>query len=406
MAISPLLPVADALERVLASAPSLLGVETLPLAQCAGRTLAHDLAARRTQPPFPASAMDGYAVRSADIANAPATLDIIGVSAAGHSFAGSVGAGQAVRIFTGAPVPEGADAVIIQEDTRVEGDRVVCLQGEPVGRNIRKAGLDFAAGDILLPKGRRLGPPELALAAAMNHGTLDVARRPRVALLASGDELVAPGENPGPDQIVASNTYAVMAYAQAAGAETIDLGIAGDTYAALEERIRAARAAKVDILVTLGGASVGDHDLVQTALAREGMELGFWKIAMRPGKPLMHGRMGDMRILGLPGNPVSAIVCGVLFLAPLVRALCGDPDAGGDRTEAAVLGVDLKANDNRQDYLRAALAPGGEGLPVATPFGRQDSSMLRVLAQSECLVIRPPFAPEAKKGDPVRIVRL
>jgi molybdopterin molybdotransferase len=406
MASSPLLPVADALARVLHSAPGLLGVETLPLNRCAGRTLARDLAARRTQPPFPASAMDGYAVRAADIAEAPATLDVIGTSAAGHSFAGAVGAGQAVRIFTGAPVPSGADTIIIQEDTRAEDGKVVCLQSEPLSRHIRKAGLDFAEGDVLLPKGRRLGPPELALAGAMNHGTLDVARKPRVALLATGDELVAPGQNPGPDQIVASNTYAVQAYAEAAGAETIDLGIAGDTFAALEAGIRAARDAKADILVTLGGASVGDHDLVQTALAREGMELGFWKIAMRPGKPLMHGRIGDLRILGLPGNPVSAIVCGVLFLVPLVRALCGERDAGRDRSEAAVLGADLRENDTREDYLRAALAPGGEGLPIATPFGRQDSSMLRVLAQSECLVIRQRHAPAAKAGDACRIIRL
>ncbi len=406
MASSPFLPVAAALAKVLESAPSILGVETIPLADCAGRTLARDLAARRTQPPFPASAMDGYAVRSADIRNAPVTLDTIGTSAAGHGFSGSLGAGQAVRIFTGAPVPAGADAVIIQEDTEASDGKVKCLQAEPVGRHIRKAGLDFAEGDILLTKGRRLGPCELALAAAMNHGTLPVARKPRVALLATGDELVVPGQNPGADQIVASNTYAVWAYAAAAGADVIDLGIAGDNFAALEERIQRARAEQADILVTLGGASVGDHDLVQSALAREGMELGFWKIAMRPGKPLMHGRIGDMRILGLPGNPVSAIVCGVLFLTPLIRALCGDANAGGDPSEAAVLGADLAANDSRQDYLRASLAPGGEGLPVATPFGRQDSSLLRVLAQSECLVVRAPHAAPAGKGDACRIIRL
>ena len=403
---SPLLPVSEALVRVLASAGGILGVEHVPLAECAGRTLAQDLAATRTQPPFPASAMDGYAVRAADIAQAPATLRVIGTSAAGHGFPGKVGAGEAVRIFTGAPTPDGADTVIIQEDTEAADGVVKCLQSEPVGRNIRKAGLDFAAGDVLLPKGRRLGPCELALAAAMNHGSLPVARKPRVALLATGDELVAPGQNPGPDQIVASNTYAVMAYAQAAGAETIDLGIATDTFEALEERIKFARAQGVDILVTLGGASVGDHDLVQGALAKEGMELGFWKIAMRPGKPLMHGRIGDMRILGLPGNPVSAIVCGVLFLIPLIRALCGDAQAGADRSEPAILGADLGPNDSREDYLRATLTPGGQGLPVATPFGRQDSSMLRVLAQSECLVIRPARAPAAAKGEACRVVRL
>ena len=404
-AASPLLPVADALLRVLASAPEPLAPQSVPLAQARGRTLAHDLAALRTQPPFNASAMDGYALRAADLATIPATLKLIGASAAGHGFAGAVGPGEAVRIFTGAPVPEGADTVIIQENTSADDASVTILQAEPIGRNIRVAGLDFAEGDLLLTRGTLLGPCELALVAAMNHATLPVTRRPRIALLATGDELVKPGDALGPDQIVTSNTYAVGAYAQAAGAEVIDLGIAGDTFAAIEAGIRAARDAGADVLVTLGGASVGDHDLVQTALANEGMELGFWKIAMRPGKPLMHGRIGDMRILGLPGNPVSAIVCGVLFLVPLVRALAGDRQAGADPSEAAVLGCDLGPNDSREDYLRATLEPGA-GLPVATPFGRQDSSMLRVLARSHCLVVRPPRAPAAKAGDPCRIIRL
>jgi molybdopterin molybdotransferase len=404
-AVSPLLPVAEALARVLASAPQPLSEETVPLAQALGRTLAHDLAALRTQPPFDASAMDGYALRFVDLASTPTQLTLIGASAAGHGFAGAVGPGQAVRIFTGAPVPPGADTVIIQENTSLDDDRVTILQAEAQGRNIRRAGLDFAQGDLLLTRGLRLGPCELALAAAMNHASLPVTRRPRIALLATGDELVRPGEALGPDQIVTSNTYAVGAYAQAAGAEVIDLGIAGDTFAQIESGIRAARDAGADVLVTLGGASVGDHDLVQTALAHEGMELGFWRIAMRPGKPLMHGRIGDMRILGLPGNPVSAIVCGVLFLIPLIRALAGDPQAGADHSEAAVLGCDLPANDSRQDYLRATLHTG-QGLPVATPFGQQDSSMLRVLANAHCLVARPPQAPAARAGDACRIIRL
>ena len=404
-AASPLLPVPEALLRVLASAPEPLPPETVPLAQARGRTLAHDLAALRTQPPFNASAMDGYALRAADLATIPATLKLIGASAAGHGFAGAVGPGEAVRIFTGAPVPEGADTVIIQENTTADDASVTILQTEPLGRNIRVAGLDFAEGDVLLARGTLLGPCELALAAAMNHATLPVTRRPRIALLATGDELVKPGDALGPDQIVTSNTNAVGAYAQAAGAEVIDLGIAGDTFEAIEAGIRAARDAGADVLVTLGGASVGDHDLVQTALANEGMELGFWRIAMRPGKPLMHGRIGDMRILGLPGNPVSAIVCGVLFLIPLIRALAGDPQADADQTEAAVLGCDLPANDSREDYLRATLQTG-TGLPEATPFGRQDSSMLRVLASSHCLVVRPPHAPAAKAGEACRIIRL
>ncbi len=404
-AASPLLPVAQALVQVLASAPEPLATETVPLAAARGRTLARDLAALRTQPPFNASAMDGYALRADDLATVPRRLRVIGASAAGHGFSGALAAGEAVRIFTGAPVPPGADTVIIQENTTADGDQVTILEAEARGRNIRLTGLDFNEGDALLTRGLRLGPCELALAAAMNHATGPVTRRPRIALLATGDELVKPGDALGPDQIVTSNTYAVGAYAEAAGAEVIDLGITGDTFAAIEAGIRAARAAEADVLVTLGGASVGDHDLVQTALANEGMELGFWKIAMRPGKPLMHGRIGDMRILGLPGNPVSAIVCGVLFLIPLIRALAGDPLAGADQTESAVLGGDLPPNDSRQDYLRATLV-GTEGLPVATPFGRQDSSMLRVLARSHCLVVRPPHAPAAKAGDPCRIIRL
>ena len=406
MASSPLLPVDEALLRVLASAPQPLEAEMVKLADANGRTLAEDLAARRTQPPFPASAMDGYAVLGADVAQVPATLKLIGASAAGHGFSGSLKAGEAVRIFTGAPVPDGADTVVIQENTEADEASVTVLEPAKLQANIRRAGLDFKQGDVLLPKGRRLGPCELALIGAMNHGSVPVTRRPRVAILATGDELVQPGQEPGPDQIVASNTFAVGAYAQAAGAEIIDLGIAGDTFAALEAAIRAARDARADVLVTLGGASVGDHDLVQTALSREGMELGFWRIAMRPGKPLMHGRIGDMRILGLPGNPVSAIVCGVLFLVPLVRALAGDPDAGRDPSLPGILGSDQKANDTRRDYVRSALSQGSDGLPVATPFGRQDSSMLRVLAQSEALVIREANAPEARAGDPCRYIRL
>lgn len=403
---SPPLPVDDALARILAGVRAPLGPESVALAQARGRTLASDLAARRTQPPVDVSAMDGYALRAADLADIPATLAVVGMSSAGHRFDGAVATGEAVRIFTGAPVPAGADTVLIQENTRREGDLVVALQGETKGRHIRPAGLDFSAGEVLLETGRRMGAAELALAAAMNHATLAVTRKPRVALLATGDELVTPGENPGPDQIVASNSYAVAAYAEAAGAEVIDLGIAGDSYPALEASIRAARAAKADVLVTLGGASVGDHDLVQSALAREGMELGFWRIAMRPGKPLMHGRLGDMHILGLPGNPVSAIVCAVLFLVPLVRALSGDRQAGRDRSEAALLGAAVPPNDSRRDYMRGALAGGGDGLPVATPFAQQDSSLLRVLAEGHCLIVRESHSSAAMAGDRCRIIRL
>ncbi len=406
MARSPLLPVEDALARILATASEPLEAETVPLADSLGRRLAADLAACRTQPPCAVSAMDGYAVRAADIATVPARLRVIGASAAGHGFRGCVGPGEAVRIFTGAPVPEGADAILIQEDARAENGDVTALATEPVGRYVRRAGLDFSAGDVLLKAGRRMGPSEMALAAAMNHASVSVVRRPRVAILATGDELVPPGAEPGPDQIVASNNFAVGAHAQQAGAEVIDLGIAGDNFAALEAAIRRAREVRADVLVTLGGASVGDHDLVQTALTREGMELGFWRIAMRPGKPFMHGRIGDTRILGLPGNPVAAIVCAALFLAPLVRALTGDPDAGADPTRPGVLGADLAENDQRQDYLRATLSGGHSGPAVVTAFTRQDSSMLGVLAQAHALIVRPPFAPPAKAGAPCRYLPL
>jgi molybdopterin molybdotransferase len=312
--------------------------------------------------------------------------------------------GEAVRIFTGAPVPDGADTILIQENTRAEDGIVIALESETQGRYVRRAGLDFAAGDVLLHKGRRLGPSELALAAAMNHPTLPVTRKPRVALLATGDELVRPGEDAGPDQIVASNTFAVRAYAENAGADVIDLGIAGDRFEDIERAIRRARDMGADVLVTLGGASVGDHDLVQTALSREGMELGFWRIAMRPGKPLMHGRIGDMRILGLPGNPVSAIVCGYLFLVPLVRALSGDPQAGADRSELAVLASDLPENDSRQDYMRARIIGLQDGHPLVEAFGKQDSSMLRILSDAQCLIMREPHAPAAKAGETCRVM--
>lgn len=406
MSRAPLLPVADALLRVLQSAREPLPLEHVPLAECRGRTLAQDVSALRTQPPFPASAMDGYAVRASDIALLPATLKVIGESAAGRRYAGVVQPGESVRIFTGAPVPNGADTILIQENTKADGDTVTALESETLGRYVRKAGLDFSAGDVLLKKGQRLGPAELALAAAMNHPALPVTRRPRVALLATGDELVRPGEEIGPDQIVASNTFAVRAYAENAGADVIDLGIAGDNFSAIEAAIRSARAHGADVLVTLGGASVGDHDLVQTALAREGMELGFWRIAMRPGKPLMHGQIGDMRILGLPGNPVSAIVCGLLFLVPLVRALSGDPKAGDDRTEVAVLASDLPENDTRQDYLRARIIGSKDGHPLVESFTRQDSSMLRILSEAQCLIVREAHAPASKAGETCRVLRV
>lgn len=403
-----LVPVAEARARVIAAAGAALPAEAVPLESCAGRTLARDLVATRTQPPFDASAMDGWAVRAADVARPPAELVAIGESAAGRRFAGRVEPGQAVRIFTGAPVPEGADTIVIQENAEPIGDgaRIRVLEGAPPGRFVRPRGLDFAEGGVLIAAGRRLDARAIALAAAMNHAALPVRRRPRVALIATGDELVMPGEEPGPDQIVASNLAALGALVARAGGEPLSLGIARDTKAAIRDRLAAARGAGADILVTLGGASVGAHDLVQETLRGEGMALGFWKIAMRPGKPLMHGALDGMLFLGLPGNPVSSLVCGLLFLRPAVRALLGDPDAGRLPTEWAVLGAPMAENDGREDYVRASLAPRPGALPEVTPFPVQDSSMLGVLARADALVVRPVRAPAAAAGEAVEIVRL
>ena len=401
-----LLPVAEALARVLASVAGPVETETVPIGACAGRTLAADIAALRTQPPFANSAMDGYAVRAADVAQVPARLAVVGESAAGRGFRGTVGAGEAVRIFTGAPLPAGADAVVIQEDTEAADSAVLVHEPSGPGRHVRAAGLDFAEGDRLLTAGTRLDPRRVALAAAGGHAALPVRRRPRVAILATGDELVRPGEPAGPDQIVASNGLALAAIAEAAGAEAIDLGIAGDSFPALEAAFAEARAQGADLLVTLGGASVGEHDLVQSALRAQGLDLGFWRVALRPGKPLMHGRLGPMLVLGLPGNPVSSIVCGHLFVVPAIRALAGDADAGADRSEPARLGADLKTNDGRQDYVRARLAFDADRTPVATAAARQDSSMLSTLAACDALIIRPPHAAAARAGDPCRILRL
>jgi molybdopterin molybdotransferase len=400
------LSVTEARNLILASATPVRDVEIVGLHQLRGRTLAEGLKARRTQPPLAVSAMDGYAVRAEDLAHLPTRLNLVGESAAGHGFGGSVKTGDCVRIFTGAPVPDGADAILIQENAKADGSSVEPLQSVTSGRYVRPAGLDFKEGDLLLAAGTRLGASEIALAAAMNHAHAPVVRRPRVAILATGDELVKPGEPIGPNQIVASNGFAVGALVEMAGGEPLDLGIAGDDFAALENGIRAARDAKADILVTLGGASVGDHDLVKTALTKEGMELGFWRVAMRPGRPLIHGKLGTMSILGLPGNPASTIVCGLLFLVPLIRAMNGDPQAAAENLEAAALGAPLRANDARQDYLRASLAPAETGLSVAQPFEAQDSSLLRVFAQSQCLIVREPGAPAAKAGDLCKVIRL
>ncbi len=397
----PLMPVAEARQRILADLP-LMPSKQVSLPEAHGRVLAVDVAARVTQPPLAVSAMDGYAVRAADVAMVPANLAVIGAVPAGGLFEGEVGAGQAVRIFTGAPLPAGADAIIIQEDTERDGDKVTVTEGVKTGRYVRRAGLDFAEGDVLLTAGTVLSARDIGLAAAMNHPWLQVRRRPRVALLATGDEIHLPGEKIGSTGIISSNTFALEGLIRAAGGEPVTLGIAMDD----REQIRALaeNALGTDMLVTTGGASVGEHDLVQDALADLGLELDFWQIAMRPGKPLMSGRLGAMPMLGFPGNPVSSMVCGILFLMPALAQMLGTGETEPVR-DTAVLGIDLEENDRREDYLRATLAHEG-GRLVATPFEKQDSSMFSRLAAADCLLIRPPHAPAAKAGDTVDIVRL
>lgn len=399
-----LMPVSDALAAVLAGAEP-LAEETVALDQAYHRVLARDLAARRTQPPEAMSAMDGYALRAADAATIDSRLTVTGEVAAGRPFAGTVGPGEAVRIFTGGVIPEGADAVVIQEDTVADGSGVTIKEAAIPGRHIRPAGVDFAEGDVLLRKGTRLTERDLALAAAMNHPHLAVCRRPKVAILATGDELVTPGATPGPGQIVYSNGYALHALARSEGAETIDLGIASDTLESTSAGIRRARERGADILVTTGGASVGDHDLVQQALRDEGIAMAFWKIAIRPGKPMMHGRLDAMRVIGLPGNPVSSYVCAFLFMVPLIRALSGRSNIRHQR-ERAVLGRDLGANDQREDYLRARLELREDGTRVAVPVNHQDSSLLANLAAAQVLLVRAPFAPKAEAGTPCEVLRL
>jgi molybdopterin molybdotransferase len=398
------MPVADALAAILAGAEP-LPEEMVALDAAFHRVLARDLAALRTQPPRAMSAMDGYAVRAADAGHAGARLRVIGEVAAGRPFEGKVGPGDAVRIFTGGVIPEGADAIVIQEDAAVHGDNIEIKEAAPPGRHIRRAGIDFKKGDVLLARGARLTDRDLSLAAGMNHPQLPVRRRPEVAILATGDELVMPGSTPGPGQIVYSNGYALRALARHEGAETLDLGIAADTLEATTAGIRRARDSGADILVTTGGASVGDHDLVKRSLEAEGVAMAFWKIAMRPGKPMMHGRLGAMRVIGLPGNPVSSYVCGFLFLVPLIRALSGRAVIHHAR-ERAVLGRDVAANDLREDYLRARLEARADGTLVATSVDHQDSSLLGNLGKAQALVIRPPFAPKASAGSPCDILRL
>lgn len=396
-----LLSVAEALARVTQGLTP-LETERVTLDNASGRVLAEDLAARLTQPPFDASAMDGYAVRAEDVAGLPATLRLIGTSAAGAGFRGRVGPGEAVRIFTGAPVPQGADTIVIQEDAD-EAHGVVTIKEAAPGRHIRPRGQDFKEGEVLLAAGTRLGPRELMLAAAMNHAELPVRRRPKVAILATGDEVVPPGSELGRDQIVSSVPYGLAALIASVGGEAMSLGIANDEPESLVTLARSGSAA--DILLTIGGASVGERDLVASALKSEGLELDFWKIAMRPGKPLLSGRLGSQRMLGLPGNPVSALICAQVFLVPMLELMLGLAADARPKPEA-VLGEALQANGEREHYIRAVSEWRHDGQRVVRPLPSQDSSLVAGLARADCLIVRAPDAPALASGERVRIMPL
>lgn len=396
-----MIPLSEARARILAAA-KLLPAEQVPITQGLGRVLAADVVARVTHPPTAVSAMDGWAVRTADIGAFPVTLTRIGEAPAGRPFAGMVGPGQAVRIFTGGALPDGADTVVVQEDADDHGATVTLRDGGGPGRWVRPAGQDFSVGDIGVPAGRRLTVRDLALTASMNVPWLRVRRRPRVSILATGDEVVMPGDTLAPGQIVSSNSLALCALVRQLGGEPVDLGIAGDSADSLSTLVAAASG--TDLLVTIGGASVGEHDLVRSVLGAAGLELDFWKIAMRPGKPLMFGQMHGVPMIGLPGNPVSALVCAWLFLRPLLLAMQGLPS--DDEVRDAVLARDMGANDSRADFIRARLSTDGEGHLVAEPFPKQDSGMLSRLAWADCLILRAPHAPAAKAGDSVQVMPL
>ena len=395
-----LISVTEAFGRI-SSGLRRLGVERVPIAEAHGRVLATTLGAKLTQPPFDASAMDGYAVRAADVAEPPATLTLIGESAAGAGFAGTVGSGEAVRIFTGAPVPDGADTIVIQEDTEVSRGRVA-VKAASADEHIRPRGQDFVEGDKLLEDGTRLGARDLMLAAAMNYGDLLVRQQPKVAILSTGDEIVPPGGVVGPDQIAASVSYGIAALVEDYGGTAVDLGIAPDDEDALADAI--SRAAGADILVTIGGASVGERDLVKTALARAGLELEFSGVAMRPGKPTFHGRLRDQLVLGVPGNPVSAFICSVLFLRFMLGGLLCEDREGVP--QQAILDENLPRNGPREHYQRATSTFAEDGTRHVRLVSSQDSSLMASLAKADCLIVQPPRHPGLAKGTKVLVLPL
>ena len=396
-----MISVEEARERILADLRPTTG-EIVALADAWGRVTATVVAARLTQPPADVSAMDGYALRAAD-GTMGAALAVIGSAPAGHPFAGSVGSGQTVRIFTGSVVPQGADAILLQEDATASGTEIRVNETVATGRHIRRAGQDFAGGDAVIGAGRRITARDVGLAAAANHPWLTVHRRPRVAVLATGDEIAMPGEPIPSGGIVSSNAHALAALVRAVGGEPIVLPIAPDTKDAVAAVADAVQGA--DMLVTTGGASVGDHDLVIEGLKTRGLELDFWQIAMRPGKPLLFGRLGPVPVLGLPGNPVSALVCSILFLVPALSRMSGLP-AAPPPVSQAITGTALRANDHRADHLRAAVSTNSRGRIVATAFPVQDSAMLRRLAMADALILRPPHAPALPEAAEVQVIRL
>jgi molybdopterin molybdotransferase len=397
-----MLSVRDAHARVIAAfAP--LPAEMVSIGDAAGRVLALAPAARLTQPPADLSAMDGYAVRAEDVPAAPTTLRLVGQAPAGGSYDHALKPGEAVRIFTGGPLPMGADSIVIQEDTKAEGDKITILEAPRIGRHIRKAGLDFAEGNQPVQAGRKLTARDVALLAAMNIPWLSVHRRPRVAILSTGDELVMPGEPVSRNRIVSSSGIAVAALVRAWGGEPTLFDIARDEAGLIEQRIAAGM--QHDLLITLGGASVGDHDLVQAALTAQGFTMGFWRIAMRPGKPLMFAAKDRARVLGLPGNPVSTMVCALLFVKPALERMLGQP---GDlvSTVPARLAVDLRQNDTREDFVRSKLTRGHDGALTIEPHPVQDSSMLSVLAFSDALLVRPAHDAPRQAGETVQVIDL
>lgn len=397
-----MISVAEAIARIVALVRP-LGPELVSLPEAVGRVLAEDVAARVSHPAAPVSAMDGYAVRAADVATVPVTLPLVGESAAGRPCPRPVGPGEAARCFTGAVVPDGADAIVMQEDTEAGPGAVTIRQTVPPGRFVRPAGLDFGAGEVLLPRGRVLSFRDVGLAAAMNVPWLKVVRRARVAILSTGDEVRLPGEPLGHGDLVGSNGFALAAFIEQQGGQALDLGIARDDRDSLLALAGGARGA--DLLVTSGGVSVGDHDLVQSVLGEIGLAVDFHKVAVRPGKPLLCGRLGEVPLVGLPGNPVSAMVGAVLFLVPALRAMVGLPPDAGPRP-VGQLTCPLPANDGREDYLRATSARGPDGRLLVTPFAAQDSAMLATLSRADCLAVRAPFAPAANAGEPIEIVPL